>query len=67
MLFPTVFWSNLLKLMVSFKQLKSNFEREDREKSKQLLRLRSFSGCLYKKKCIRKYAMRVPISQSQKT
>ena len=28
----------------------SNFELKNREKFKQLLRLRTFSGCLYKKK-----------------
>ena len=41
--FSTVFWSNL--------RISSNFEPKNREKFKQLLRLRSFSGCLYKKKC----------------
>ena len=32
----------------------SNLERENREKFKQLLRLRSFSGCLYKKEVLSK-------------
>ena len=32
----------------------SNFERKNRKKFKQLLMLRSFSGCLYKKKCTQK-------------
>ena len=39
--FSTVFWSNL--------RILSNFKRKNREKFKQLQRLRSFSGCLQKK------------------